>query len=132
MALYVNGRPINPVVSFLVSAAVIAGLIGMGILLLPVIGGIFLFILLCVAGIAVYGLYYRWRYGDPFVRMQKEMQDQMQKAAMGQGFGGTQAQTHTSEESDLGPNKAKAGIKRVTTVEDAVVVEEVYRKREDK
>ena len=32
MALYVNGRPINPVVSFLVSAAVIAGLIGMGIL----------------------------------------------------------------------------------------------------
>lgn len=41
MALYINGRPVNPIVTFLVSAVVIAGIIGLGILLLPVIGGLF-------------------------------------------------------------------------------------------
>ena len=38
MALYINGRPVNPIVTFLVSAVVIAGIIGLGVLLLPVIG----------------------------------------------------------------------------------------------
>ena len=41
MALYINGRPVNPIVTFLASAVVIAGIIGLGILLLPVIGRLF-------------------------------------------------------------------------------------------
>ena len=57
MALYINGRPVNPIVTFLVSAVVIAGIIGLGILLLPVIGGLFVIALLIVAGIALYGAY---------------------------------------------------------------------------
>ena len=32
MALYINGRPVNPIVTFLVSAVVIAGIICLGIL----------------------------------------------------------------------------------------------------
>lgn len=36
MALYINGRPVNPIVTFLASAVVIAGIIGLGILPLPV------------------------------------------------------------------------------------------------
>ena len=45
MALYINGRPVNPIVQFLVSAVVLAAVVGIGILLLPVIGGILLFVL---------------------------------------------------------------------------------------
>ena len=48
MALYINGRPVNPIVTFLASAVVIAGIIGLGILLLPVIGGLFVIALLIV------------------------------------------------------------------------------------
>ena len=48
MALYINGRPVNPIVTFLVSAVVIAGIIGLGILLLPVIGGLFVIALLAL------------------------------------------------------------------------------------
>ena len=81
MALYINGRPVNPIVTFLVSAAVIAGIIGLGILLLPVIGGIFLLVLLLIAGVAVYGMYCRWRYGDPFARMQKQAEEMLRRRA---------------------------------------------------
>lgn len=72
MALYINGRPVNPIVTFLASAVVIAGIIGLGILLLPLIGGLFVIALLIVAGIALYGAYCRWRYGDPFAQMQNK------------------------------------------------------------
>ena len=75
MALYINGRPVNPIVTFLASAVVIAGIIGLGILLLPVIGGLFVIALLIVAGIALYGAYCRWRYGDPFAQMQKQAEE---------------------------------------------------------
>ena len=34
MALYINGRPVNPIVQFLVSAVVLAAVVGIGILLL--------------------------------------------------------------------------------------------------
>ena len=46
MALYINGRPVNPIVQFLGTALVIAAVIGLGILLLPLIGGILVFLLL--------------------------------------------------------------------------------------
>ena len=81
MALYINGRPVNPIVTFLVSAVVIAGIIGLGILLLPVIGGLFVIALLIVAGIALYGAYCRWRYGDPFTQMQKQAEEMLRRRA---------------------------------------------------
>ena len=79
--LYINGRPIHPLVSFVASVTVIAAMIGLGVLLLPVIGGIMIFVLLCVAALALYGLYYRWRYGDPFKRAQEQMMNRMREAA---------------------------------------------------
>ena len=65
MALYINGRPVNPIVQFLGTALVIAAVIGLGILLLPLIGGILVFLLLCFVGLALYDWYWRWRHGDP-------------------------------------------------------------------
>ena len=75
MALYINGRPVNPIVQFLVSAVVLAAVVGIGILLLPVIGGILLFVLICVAALALYGVYWRWRHGDPLENLRKRMQE---------------------------------------------------------
>ena len=77
MALYINGRPVNPIVQFLVSAVVLAAVVGIGILLLPVIGGILLFVLICVAALALYGVYWRWRHGDPLENLRKRMQEEM-------------------------------------------------------
>lgn len=130
MALYINGRPVNPIVTFLVSAVVIAGIIGLGILLLPVIGGLFVIALLIVAGIALYGAYCRWRYGDPFAQMQKQAEEMLRRRARSQE---EQPQQQTvQDEPDLKPDlktgTARTGIKRVTVVEDAVVVEEIRHK----
>ena len=59
MALYINGRPVNPIVTFLASAVVIAGIIGLGILLLPVIGGLFVTVLSFIMIMSVYGRFFR-------------------------------------------------------------------------
>lgn len=126
MALYINGRPVNPIVTFLASAVVIAGIIGLGILLLPVIGGLFVIALLIVAGIALYGAYCRWRYGDPFAQMQKQAEEILRRRARPQE---EQPQQQTAQdEPDLKAGTARTGIKRVTVVEDAVVVEEIRHK----
>ena len=126
MALYINGRPVNPIVTFLVSAVVIAGIIGLGILLLPVIGGLFVIALLIVAGIALYGAYCRLRYGDPFTQMQKQAEEMLRRRARPQE---EQPQQQTvQDEPDLKTGTARTGIKRVTVVEDAVVVEEIRHK----
>ena len=121
MALYINGRPVNPIVTFLASAVVIAGIIGLGILLLPVIGGLFVIALLIVAG-----AYCRWRYGDPFAQMQKQAEEMLRRRARPQE---EQPQQQTvQDEPDLKAGTARTGIKRVTVVEDAVVVEEIRHK----
>ena len=118
MALYINGRPVNPIVTFLASAVVIAGIIGLGILLLPVIGGLFVIALLIVAGIAL--------YGDPFAQMQKQAEEILRRRARPQE---EQPQQQTvQDEPDLKAGTARTGIKRVTVVEDAVVVEEIRHK----
>ena len=115
MALYINGRPVNPIVTFLV-AVVIAGIIGLGILLLPVIGGLFVIALLIVAGIALYGAYCRWRYGDPFTQMQKQAEEMLRRRARPQE---EQPQQQTvQDEPDLKTGTARTGIKRVTVVEE--------------
>lgn len=134
--LYINGRPIHPIVSFVASVAVIAAMIGLGILLLPVIGGIVIFVLFCVAALALYGLYYRWRYGDPFKRAQEEMLRRMQGAASGETFredSGAEARAETtSGEPVVRKGEARTGVRRTTVIEDAVVVEEIRRRESGK
>lgn len=121
MPMYINGRPVNPVVSILISAIVIAGLIGLGILLLPIIGSILLFILVCVAALAIYGVYYRWRYGDPLAKMQQEVARHMQRRAQGAS---AQAAPQDIDEP-VKKGLVRTGIRRTTTVEDVEVVEEI-------
>ena len=60
-----NPQPQNPLVRFLVSAAILAVIIGLGVLLLPVIGAIALLILGFIALLVIGGLIYRWIYGNP-------------------------------------------------------------------
>ena len=101
------------------------------ILLLPVIGGIMIFVLLCVAALALYGLYYRWRYGDPFKRAQEQMMNRMREAASGQGFreaaGGASnaAASAAAAEPAVRKGEARTGVRRTTVIEDAVVLEEI-------
>lgn len=127
MALYINGRPVNPIVSLLVSAVVAAGVIALGILLLPVIGGIILFILLCLAGIALYAAWWRWRNGDPFKRMQQELNRMREGGGAGGagGFPGAEAGTRSPAG---GRNQVRTGVRRTTVVEDVTVVEEIPRR----
>lgn len=124
MALYINGRPVNPIVQFLVSAVVLAAVVGIGILLLPVIGGILLFVLICVAALALYGVYWRWRHGDPLENLRKRMQEEMRAQEDAED---RVAEARAPEEGLKPGDKAQAGVKRTTVVEDAVVVEEIKR-----
>lgn len=126
MALYINGRPVNPIVTFLVSVAVLAGIVGLGILLLPVIGGLFMVALIAIGGVALYGMYCRWRYGDPFERMQKQAEEMLHRRAQGHEQDAMHPQAR--EEAEFKSGEARTGIKRRTTIEDAVVVEEIRHK----
>ena len=86
----------------------------------------FVIALLIVAGIALYGAYCRWRYGDPFTQMQKQAEEMLRRRARPQE---EQPQQQTvQDEPDLKTGTARTGIKRVTVVEDAVVVEEIRHK----
>ena len=63
--------PQNPLVRFLISLAVLAVVVGLGILLLPVVGVIALIILGLIAFFVVGGIIYRWIYGNPLDRMRE-------------------------------------------------------------
>ena len=126
--IFINGRGINP----LVTIAVIAVVIFLGILLLPIIGGLFLVFLAVVVGLSLYGIYWRWRHGDPLKRMQEDLDAQMKQA---QEFEeqvereSEKEQPFNSRERQTPQGKrARVGIKRVTEVEDAVIVDEVSRR----
>lgn len=129
MALYINGRPVNPIVQFLGTALVIAAVIGLGILLLPLIGGILVFLLLCFVGLALYGWYWRWRHGDPVEALKRRMAREMR----GEEDREDAAYEARAEEKTTGMrpgDRAKTGVRRTTVVEDAVVVEEIRRRPE--
>ena len=123
--VFINGRGINP----LVTIAAIALIIFIGILLLPIIGGLFLVFLAVIAGLSLYGIYWRWRHGDPFTRMQEEIKAQMKQAERFE----EQAERESQEQSPFDVRerqtpqgkRARVGVKRVTEVEDAVIVDEI-------
>lgn len=128
MALYINGRPVNPIVTFLVSVVFLAGVVGLGILLLPVIGGLFLALLLFIGCIALYGMYCRWRYGDPFAQMQKQAEEILRRRSAVREQAARGSQGGEPQDEGMREGEARTGVKRVTTIEDAVVVEEIHRK----
>lgn len=128
MALYINGRPVNPIVTFLVSAVVLAGIVGLGILLLPIIGALFVVLVIVVACIALYGMYSRWRYGDPFARMQKQAEEILRRRAAAELNPNQPAAESRTSDEEVREGQARTGVKRTTVVEDAVVVEEIRRK----
>ncbi len=127
MALYINGRSVNPIVQFIVTALVAAGMVGLGILLLPFIGGILLFLLLCFLGLIAYGWYWRWRHGDPIDALRRKMAQQMR----GEEDAADRAAEAAMEEKTTGMrpgDRARAGVRRTVVVEDAEVVEEIRRR----
>ena len=93
-------------------------------MLLPVIGGILLFVLICVAALALYGVYWRWRHGDPLENLRKRMQEEMRAQEDAED---RVAEARAPEEGLKPGDKAQTGVKRTTVVEDAVVVEEIKR-----
>lgn len=122
MALYINGKRVNPIVSFLSTVAVVALLIGAFVFLLPLIGGLIVVALLAVLGLIGYGVYYRWRHGDPLENLRKKMAEQAQREAYGSMNSHTASQKESQREFD------KNGVRRRTEIEDAVVIEEVQRR----
>lgn len=124
MGLYINGRPVNPLISILVTALVLAGVIGLALLLLPLIGGVLLFILICGLAVAAYGVYYRWRYGDPLKAMQQAAEQELKRRAQAQQTGGAMPEQNTPLRKD----EVRTGVRRTTTVEDVTIVEEVRRR----
>ncbi len=115
--IFINGRRISPLTTILT----IVAFVFLGVLLLPVIGGFFLFFLFCIFALSLYGMYRRWRYGDPLKRMQKEFESGMNKEQRRSDFEG-QAGEKGNE------NRARVGVKRITEVEDAVIVDEISRR----
>jgi len=116
--IYINGRGVSPFATILVIALCVL----LGVLLLPVIGGLFLAFLLFILCAALYGIYWRWRHGDPIKRMQEELAARMK---------GEQRREDPVKEpaKEKRANQTRVGVKRVTEVEDAVIVEEIDPKR---
>ena len=118
-----NPQPQNPLVRFLVSAAILAVIIGLGVLLLPVIGAIALLILGFIALLVIGGLIYRWIYGN--YRKQRE---QREGVRINPDAAPDQQPLREAQERQSQGRKMRFRS-RDQVVEDAVVVEE--RKRSD-
>ncbi len=116
--IYINGRGVSPFATILVIALFVI----LGVLLLPVIGGLLLAFLIFVLCLALYGIYWRWRHGDPIKHMQEELAARMRQE---------QQREEPFEEpaKEKRANQTRVGVKRVTEVEDAVIVEEIDPKR---
>ncbi|MBO5659172.1 MAG: hypothetical protein J6S08_07080 [Duodenibacillus sp.] len=122
MALYINGKRVNPIVSILSTVAFVAMLVAAFVFLLPLIGGLIVVALLAILGLIGYGFYYRWRHGDPLENLRKKMAEQAQQEAYGSMNARPSTQKETPREFE------KSGVRRKTEVEDAVVVDEVRRR----
>lgn len=126
MAVYINGRAVNPIASFVVSVLAVAVTVGLVILLLPIIGGILLLALVAVVALMAYGAYYRWKNADAIRQMQQNI-----NAAFG-GAGMSEEPQEAAKREFRTAVKTKTGVKRTSTVDDAVVVEEIRHIRIEK
>ncbi len=116
--IYINGRGVSPFATILVIALCVL----LGVFLLPVIGGLLLAFLIFVLCVALYGIYWRWRHGDPIKRMQEELAARMKGEKM-------REEPFKEPAKEKRANQTRVGVKRVTEVEDAVIVEEINPKR---
>lgn len=125
MPLYikVNGKEPNPLVQIACGILVLAVAAGIFVLLLPVLGFIALLLAVVAAAIVLYGLYIRWRYGSVPAYLASRMQRDVEQAQAA-----AQAQEREQTFGDVGPNRARTGVKRTTIISDAQVVEEIRRR----
>lgn len=118
-----NPGPQNPLVRLLISIAVLAGLVALGVLLLPVIGVVALLILGLIVVLVVGGFIYRAMYGDPLQQMKKNQQDMHINPNSSRPFSrGDCAHQPKSQRAHCARFRATS-----QEVEDAVVVEEKHR-----
>ncbi|HIU84974.1 MAG TPA: hypothetical protein IAC66_06405 [Candidatus Aphodousia gallistercoris] len=110
--------PQNPLIRLLVSLAVLAGVIALGIFLLPIIGAMALIFLAIAALVIVGGMVYRWIYGDPL----KNFMERQNGVRVNPEFRAT-ANESAQEKADSGRLGSRFR-RRQEEVEDAVVVEE--------
>lgn len=123
MGLYINGKRVNPIVSFLSTVAFFALGAAAFIFFLPFLGGLLVIALLAVLGLIGYGVYYRWRYGDPIDNLRKKMAQQAQQNP----FDAMHAREQEVAQEQATADMEKTGVRRRTRIEDAVVVEEIQR-----
>ncbi len=123
-----NPQPQNPLVRFLVSAAILAVIIGLGVLLLPVIGAIALLILGFIALLVVGGVIYRWIYGSPIDNYYRKQKERREGIRINPGDDPDQEPIREAQEWKSGDSKMRFH-RRDQAIEDAVIVEE--RKRTD-
>ena len=123
-----NPQPQNPLVRFLVSAAILAVIVGLGVLLLPVIGAIALLILGFIALLVVGGVIYRWIYGSPIDNYYRKQREQRAGVRIHPDAAPDQQPLREAQERQSQGRKMRFRS-RDQVVEDAVVVEE--RKRTD-
>ena len=129
MAIWYNGKKVNPLVSFIGTAVVLAAVICFILLLLPFIGGVLLFGVICVAGLVLYGMWYRWRYGDPLERMNRRFAEAVRAAQEGTAQASSSAASRSETRGEAARSGlVKTGVRRTSRVEDADVVEEVRRR----
>lgn len=125
--MFINGKPVSPIQSVLTLALIVGGLAVMVFFLLPVIGTLLVVFALAVVGLILYGMYYKWRYGDPVKKMQEELARKMASQMNPQAYASEQTRQEATK-TDTRSSQTRTGVKRTTTIEDAVIVEEVTRR----
>lgn len=113
--------PNNPIFQIIISALVLAAMVGLGVALLPVLGVFLLVILGLLAVLVIGGLIYRWIYGDPWERIIKKSQEMQFEQQQEYSENGT---TTVERFRTTSKWKSKKG-----DIEDAVIVDE--RKKSD-
>ena len=122
-----NPEPQNPLVRFLISAAIIAAVVGLGILLLPVFGFFAMLALGLIAVVVIGGLIYRWIYGSPLDNSYRRQRQQWQGMRVNPDQRPDTEPVREAREGQT-PGRKMKFRSREQTVEDAIVVQE--RKRE--
>lgn len=115
--------PQNPLIRFLVSLAILAGVVALGIFLLPVIGVMALIVLGIVAVVVIGGMIYRWLYGDPWQQVREEQN--------GVEINPSFRRSESRQEAKSMPSRLRTRFRRDEKIEDAVVVEETKKSPSD-
>ena len=105
------------------SLAILAGVVALGIFLLPVIGVMALIVLGIVAVVVIGGMIYRWLYGDPWQQAREEQN--------GVEINPSFRRSEARQEAKSMPSRLRMRFRRDEKIEDAVVVEETKKSPSD-